>query len=120
MRDQGAVQPESVAASLVTAHDAGVLRQAKALLRSRDLLLQGVECPSRDHPFAWLLRHADGETQFPLVLPQFKCQEQRGLGGSILLNAALVGCCPRLHSFLRRRLLQERNSRGRYGLSSPT
>src|SRR5262252_2274244 len=39
MCDQGAVQPEPVAAGLVTAHDAGVLRQAKALLRSRDLLL---------------------------------------------------------------------------------
>src|SRR5215831_6809948 len=39
MRDQGAVEPEAIAASLVTAHDACVLRQAKALLRPCDLLL---------------------------------------------------------------------------------
>jgi len=107
MRDQGAVQPEAVAARLVTAHDAGVLRQAKALLRSRDLLLQGVECPSRDHPCAWRLRHADGETQFPLVLPQFKCQEQRGLGGEYL---AQCGSCRVLSSSLL--LLEDKVSEG--------
>jgi len=39
MHDPGAVQPEAVAASLGAAHDARVLRQAKALLRSCDLLL---------------------------------------------------------------------------------
>src|SRR5215468_3181412 len=39
MRHQGAVEPEAVAASFVTAHDARVLRQAKALLRARDLPL---------------------------------------------------------------------------------
>src|SRR5215813_6749658 len=39
MRDQVAVQPEPITASLVTAHDASVLGQAKALLRPCDLLL---------------------------------------------------------------------------------
>jgi hypothetical protein len=39
MRHQGAVQPEPIAARLVTAHDAGILGQAKALLRPCDLLL---------------------------------------------------------------------------------
>src|SRR5262252_10051249 len=39
MRDQGAVQPEPVAASLVTTHHVSILGQAKALLRPCDLLL---------------------------------------------------------------------------------
>jgi hypothetical protein len=58
---QGAVQPEPVAASLIAAHDARVLRQAKALLRSRDLLLDRFERTSRDRPFTRLLRHTNGE-----------------------------------------------------------
>ena len=39
MGHQGAVQPEAIAASLVTAHDMGLVGEAKALLRSCDLLL---------------------------------------------------------------------------------
>lgn len=93
MRDQAAMQPKAVAARLVAAHDTRVLGQAEALLRLGDLLLDPGDIPSRDRPFAWLLRHANGEAELPGLLPQFKRQGQCGLGVPVLLYTAHCGCC---------------------------
>jgi hypothetical protein len=93
MRHQRAVEPKSVAASLVAADDSSVLRQAKALLRPCDLLLSLFECTSRYRPFTWLLRHTNGAAQFPGILPQFKRQGQRGLRERSLLEAGRCGSC---------------------------
>jgi hypothetical protein len=120
MGPHGAVQPASLAASLVAAHDAGVLGQVKALRRPRDLLLSPCDIPSRDGPCARLLGHAEGAAQFPRVLSQCKREEQRGLGGGLLLDTSLYGGCHGLYSFFSDQFLKELNSSGPVVSASPT
>jgi hypothetical protein len=96
MRYSVTVQPEPIAASLITAHDARLLGQAKALLCPCALLLSPFDRTSRDHPFASLLGHTNGKAEFPWVLPQFKRQLQRRPRKAILLNATRCGCGHRL------------------------
>jgi hypothetical protein len=110
---------KAVAAGLVAAHDARVLRQAQAPLRLSDLLPDPGDIPSGDGPFAWWLRHANREAELPGLLPQFKGQGQGGLGESILRDPGRDGSCHRLTPSCKR-LLKELNSRGWGLLSSPT
>src|SRR4029453_4791289 len=80
LRYQVTVQPEPITPSLVATHDVCVLRQAKALLRPGDLLLESLDITSGDRPFAWLLRDTNSEAQFPGICPSSNARYSVGWG----------------------------------------
>src|SRR5262249_25877852 len=76
LRRQPAMQPEAVAAGLVTTHHGGILGQSETPLGPGDLGEQPREAPRHEGAQPRRLAMADGEGELPLAPPQLKSQVQ--------------------------------------------
>src|SRR5262249_56623807 len=76
LASEPAMQPEAIAAGLVTTHDGRIRAQAEAALGPGNLLEQSGQVTGREGAEPGRLPMADGEGQLPPVPAQLKRQAQ--------------------------------------------